>query len=169
MVSEFWPMMEVNGWGGGASSLVHAWSYTPVGTLTTAERDLWTPISINLPTDGDSFHVIAWGTFAANANTKSAKMYADLVNIADTSGSAPAPNNRTWKLEALVIRSGSTSQVYLSEQQPSGSTPILNRNVTTVVLNGMSTALSIRITGVTAVAAPSDVVFQAGIIKVFTV
>lgn len=60
--------------------------------------------------NNDSVRISAWGTTAANGNTKTIKVYFGATVILDTSKTTAAPNNNDWFLECLVIRVSNTSQ-----------------------------------------------------------
>jgi len=88
-------------------------AYADVGTpASTVETTLFaaTLAASQLAADGESVRMTAYGETAANANTKTLKVYLGASVIAQNS-TTTAPNGKEWKIVADVTRSGATSAV----------------------------------------------------------
>lgn len=88
-------------------------AYADVGTpASTVETTLFTTTlaASQLAADGESVRMTAYGETAANANTKTLKVYLGASVIAQNS-TTTAPNGKNWKIVADVTRSGATSNV----------------------------------------------------------
>lgn len=83
---------------------------TAVGNVGTGEDDMIaeTLEGGTLAANGQALRITAWGTFAANANNKRARLYFGATAVADTG--VIAQNGGSWRLEALVVRTGATTQ-----------------------------------------------------------
>lgn len=89
-------------------------SATSVGNVGSGEDDL---ISQSLPAaalsnNGESVEIEAWGTFAANANTKNVKQYFGSTVIFATG--ALLFTGSSWRIKSRVVRTGATAQVSVS-------------------------------------------------------
>lgn len=60
---------------------------------------------------GQGVRITAAGTFAANANAKSARLYFGGTVVATTTAVTGTPNNLPWRLSADVLRTSTTAQV----------------------------------------------------------
>lgn len=91
----------------------HSDAGTPASLVETTLAE-YTLAGGKVDVDGETIHVIAWGTTAANANAKTIRLYfgsdVHMVNSIVT-----APNAKTWKLEAWITRSGATSSSGFAE------------------------------------------------------
>ena len=127
-------------------------------TAVTVEEDLQT---YTLPADAldankRMIRVTAWGSFAANGNTKTLRLYFGATSVI-TNLDTTAPNNNPWRITALIIRSGSNAQlasadmVVGSTQQSVGQTTPAETDSGTVV---------IKITGQNGTANANDIVCQ---------
>lgn len=84
---------------------------TEVGNVGAGEDDLITyavPAS-SLGTNGDQIEVIAFGTFANNANNKTVTVYFGATAVLSTG--AIAYQNGSWQLVMTIIRTGATAQI----------------------------------------------------------
>lgn len=84
---------------------------TPVGNVDGSEDDL---ITYSLPgatlaTNTDAVEIEAFGTLAANGNSKEVKIYFGATVLFD-SGAAPQ-NGGDWNFKAKVIRTGAATQI----------------------------------------------------------
>lgn len=82
------------------------------GNTNAGEDDLLTATPLEadlLNKTGRSVRVTAWGTFAANANAKQVKCYFGATALV-TSASSTGYNNRSWRAEYLVTRTGAATQ-----------------------------------------------------------
>ena len=83
---------------------------TKVGNVGTGEDDL---ITYSLPAnslsaDGKGVKIKAWGTTAANGNTKTIKLHFGSTVVRQIGASAI--NDKDWKIDAIVIRTGASTQ-----------------------------------------------------------
>jgi hypothetical protein len=84
---------------------------TAVGNVGAGEDDL---MSFSVPantlgTNGDYLELVAWGSFAANANNKRVRVKFGATTILDTG--AVAANSGTWRVQATIIRTGAATQI----------------------------------------------------------
>lgn len=88
---------------------------TAVGNVGTGEDDLMTyPLPANsLVTTGRGIEITAWGTTANNANAKAVKLYFGSTIIQNYSLTTSVAGK--WKIAALVFRTGTSAQDYVSE------------------------------------------------------
>ncbi len=86
---------------------------TAVGNVNTGEDDLMTysvPAG-TLAVDGDSLEISAWGTYAANANSKTIKLKFGATTIINIGAAASG----TWVIRATIVRtSDSTQQCFIT-------------------------------------------------------
>ena len=118
----------------------------PVGTVNAAETDLF---NVSVPAnalsrDGDSLEIVAFGTYAANANTKRVKAYFGAGTLLNTG--AIAFNNSQWVLRITLMRISGTTQI--SQATFGTNDPLLysvsNYNTPAETLSGV---VVLRITG----------------------
>lgn len=155
----------VVGVGNGTSAL-----YTLPGVLTksvtsaqtganTDETTLWSyPLPAGtLASDGQAVRIKAWGTTAANGNTKSValKFGATSLRTASTSTSGAA-----WVLDAVVARTGAAAQT-------ASATSTFNVTGTAVTTPGetLSGAVTIAVTGTNGTASAGDITFSGAIVE----
>ena len=136
---------------------------TSVGNVGAGEDDLIT-YSMDRDTsrnDGDIIEVIAYGTFAANANNKEVKMYFGSTEIFATG--ANAINDGSWVIKATITRTDSDAQQIITDGNSNSS---LARNATyTSGTEDFTTALTIKCTG--EATANDDIVQQGLIVKFY--
>ena len=153
----------------------------PVGAITvnvteagnianTNEQDLWTYSlpAATLNANGRGVRITVWGTLAANANDKVAKLYMGGY-LLSSSVTAMTVNNGLFRAQAEVIRTGAATEVG-------------NASFYYGVLNGAQTyranafalaldttaAIIIKVTGQSPTAgAANDVVFKGALVEVF--
>ena len=152
--------LEVLGTGATAPTLtgVLNTSVTAVGNVTTGEDDL---ITYSLPanslqSNGQTVRVQAWGTLAGNANAKTFKFYFGAATgiSAILAPFATATNliAGQWMLEALIVRTGSSTQTIISRfSQLNGTTAdtrdiVLDRNLVSATETDTA-AITIKCTG----------------------
>lgn len=99
-----------NGNRAAASSTTRSVTTTVATAADTNETTLWSETLKGgvFSRDGQAVRVTAWGTCAANGNTKTLRFYvgANVVTINDITG---APNAVQWVLEAIVTRTGAAT------------------------------------------------------------
>jgi hypothetical protein len=138
---------------------------TSVGTAAdTNETDLWTyTLPANtLSANGRGVRITVWFTTAANANTKTGKLYFGSTVLGGPSTTVSAAPIR---ITAEVIRTGAGTQVYsevgISGNFASGTSQ--NAGALTETLTG---AVTIKATGTNGTAAANDIVFKGAIVEV---
>ena len=118
-----------------------------VGNVGGGEDDL---ISESLPAgtlsvDGDAIRIVAAGTFAANANNKTVKLYFGGTVL--VSSGAVAVNNGNWRIEALVIRTGAATQKASASLACSDPATLAARSGYAAPTETLSGAVTIKVTG----------------------
>lgn len=101
----------------------------------------------------------AWGTTAANVNTKTLKlkMGASTVTLNPTT---TAPNGKTWFLDYEIIRAGASAQVVVATLSFAG----VAAEAVTFVLNGAETdtaAIAVTLTGKSGSSAANDILLYS--------
>lgn len=93
-----------------------------VGNVGTGEDDLltYTLPANTVDTDGSVITIEAFGTYAANANNKTVKLYFGSTAIYSTE--ANAANNGAWYIKATIIRTGAAAQKVLAIMHSDQST-----------------------------------------------
>lgn len=88
------------------------YSNTQVANVSTSETDLISKTihAKTLATNGDAISGYAWGTFAANGNNKTVKLY--MAGTAIFTIGPGAYNGGTWWLRFSISRTGSSTQKY---------------------------------------------------------
>lgn len=103
----------------GVSGRLNANVTTTSATLaTTAEQTLatYTLPANRLAVTGDGVRVVCWGTTAANTDAKTIKLYFGTSAMSSVSMGGQ-PNNKKWRLEMTVLRSGSATQTVVGNAQ----------------------------------------------------
>lgn len=136
---------------------------TSVGTdANTTEKDLWTyTLPANtLSADGRGVKITAWGSAAANANTKTWKVYFGSTVVSVRSG---AFNNVHLFSMAVVLRTGSATQT-------SGGSVIVGVGTAfgvdrTAPTSDTTAAITIKVTGQNGTASANDIVFYGATVE----
>lgn len=134
---------------------------TQAGTTSvTTEEDLW---SYSLPANtlnanNRGVRIKAWGTTAANGNTKTLRLY---FGAGTTTLFSSAPNNLTWSVEALYIRTGASAEEFYREVLL-GTGP---NSATAAHAADTTAAITIRITGQNGTASANDLVFRGATVE----
>lgn len=113
---------------------------TSVGNVGSGEDNLitYTLPAATLHTNAQGLRVTAWGITANNADAKTVKLYFGATQVAAISLTTSQAN--TWRFEAVIVRTGASSQVgsasfiqggTVSQVGATGSTPVgtLSSNV----------------------------------------
>lgn len=158
--------VSVNRSRGAISGNLITYSTTAAATAAnTTETDLW---SFSLPAstlveNGQAVRVIVHGATAANANTKTLRLYFGSTLVGSMSGAA---NNNTWSFQADVIRTGATTQ----QANVLGflGTITASANAFTTPAETLSGAITIKVTGQNGTAAASDITFNAATVEFLT-
>lgn len=131
---------------------------TAVGTdADTAEKTLitYTLPANRLSSDGQVLRITAWGTAADNANNKTMKLYFGATVLRQLG--AAAFTDAAWKTDAIVVRTGASSQDAIASEMPNNSVIFMSH---TEPAEDNSTDTEIKITGQNAVASVNDIVAQ---------
>lgn len=131
---------------------------TPANTTETTLKSFSLPAG-TLATDNQAIRIRAWGTTAANGNTKTIRLkFGSTTLVAPTS----AMNDGKWLIEGVVFRTGATSQDAVAGVIAStaasgalGSTA----NVTTPA-ETLSGAVTVALTGQNGTASANDIVCE---------
>jgi hypothetical protein len=110
---------------------------------------------------GRGVYIYAWGTFAANTNTKAAKMYFGATSI---STGAAASNNVGWALEMVVGKSAANAQAI------NGQSVVGTSHGGTVSSTGSETdtaAITIKVTGQDSTSANANAIVLTGLYAQF--
>jgi hypothetical protein len=149
--------------GGGGSQTVKpmgARISTTAGSTTAVvtEEDLisYTLPASSLDATNRGLRVKAAGTFAANGNTKTIRLYFGSTVIISNNVTA-APNNAGWELEYEIFRTSATTEKAIG----SGTVGSAQQTTTyTGVGETLTSALAIKVTGQNGTAAAADIVAQ---------
>lgn len=110
----------------------------------------------SLSANNRGVRVKAWGTTAANANTKTVRLYFGGTVVASNNISQ-APNGVAWRLEAEVFRTAAATQDSIGGGRV-GS--IQQSEVLTLATESTTGAITIKVTGQNGTAAASEVVAE---------
>lgn len=169
---------KITGVGSAASGTVQAGTGTATatvcGTLTTnttqvgtdadlLEKDLWTyDLPANtLSADGKGIRITAWGSGAANANSKTIRGHWGATVVVLQGASINASG---WRVVYEVVRTGASAQVGQGNLWANALTSI---NVPVAPAEDTSGAITIKVTGQNAVASANDIVFRGAIVECF--
>ena len=139
-------------------------AYADVGTpASTVETTLFTTTlaASQLAADGESVRMTAYGETAANANTKTLKVYLGASVIAQNS-TTTAPNGKNWKIVADVTRSGATSAVEHVSIEFDGVAAEIDASKVGPTWSG---AVDFYITGTNGTSAANDIVLKQAIVE----
>ena len=132
---------------------------TQVATAAnTNETDLWT-YSLpegTLDTDGKTLRITAWGTTAANTNSKTVKLYfaGTVIRSSTTTTSAAG-----WMATGVVTRTSA------SNAAAAGSGVFVFATEAQTLSHDPSVATTIKVTGTNGTAAANDIVFRGAIVE----
>lgn len=132
---------------------------TPIGNITTGEDDLqtFTLQSNILKYNNEILEIKAYGTFEANANNKTIKMYFGSTKIFDSG--AIAINGGSFSINATIIRKTSNTQDIIVECI--GTNSGLIKTYYTTATEDLTTNIDIKLTGE---ATSTDDIIQKGMI-----
>lgn len=139
-------------------------AYADSGTpASTVETTLFTTTlaASQLAADGESVRMTAHGTTAANANTKTLKVYLGTNAIAQNS-TTTAPNGKNWKIVADVTRSGATSSVEHVSIEFDGVAAEIDASKVGAT---WSSANVFSVTGTNGTSAANDIVLKQAIVE----
>ena len=98
-------------------------------------------------------HIRAWGTTAANANTKTIRLKFDGTTI-DSNSITTAPNNQDWVIDTYLHRLDSTNQKGMTRFDVGATTQGVNAISTTATL---ANAIIIKVTGQNGTSSSGDI------------
>ncbi len=136
---------------------------TAVGTdADTVEKDL---ITYSLPAnrlgvDGQAIRITAWGSVAANGNTKTIRLDFGATTIRAIGPSAMS--GLDWRIGGLVIRTGATTQDAVATEFLDVSAQDTTITAPAETLSG---AIVVKITGENGTAAANDIVCEGMMIE----
>jgi hypothetical protein len=135
---------------------------TAVGNVDGGEDDLitYSLLANSLSGNGKGLQVTFFGTTAANANNKTLKIYFGASQILTTG--AVGANDKDWKVTAIILRDGATSQICISEGR-FNDTEV--EPAFTDAAEDETGAITIKATGESAGAASNDIVCKAMLLK----
>lgn len=126
-------------------------STTATSNVGVAETDLISyPLPANtLSVNGQKVRVTAWGSFAANVNTKTIRAYFGATVVTNIGAGGANANGRNWKVTWTVVRSGAAIQVAEGTLVIAGTDGSLNFTNQAVAspTETLSGAVTIKMTG----------------------
>lgn len=124
-------------------------------TAVTTQEDLMTyTIPANTLKSGQTVKLTAWGTFAANANTKTPRLWFGANSVVDYAG---AHNNVPWRLTSEIRITGTDAQGYSSAAYVSAAVPVVRQGTMT---NDDGSTIVVKMTGQNGTANAGDIVCQ---------
>lgn len=128
----------------------------------TTETDLWTYVlpAGKLNVDGRALRVTAFGTYAANGNSKILRGY--FGTEANLPGVTVTTNGLNWYLSSLIIRTGASAGLGLGNIL-NGASPAAPQ-LRTLVENH-ATAITLKITGQNGTASANDILFRGAVVE----
>lgn len=133
-------------------------------TAVTTEETLWTyslPAAM-LSRDGQCLRVTAWGTTAANANSKHVRLYFGATPM--VSRNTTAFNGAQWRAVFEIVRTGATSQAGTGTLA-AGAPGAVYEARTATPAESLAAAVTIKMTGQNTVASAGDITFSGAIVE----
>lgn len=149
--------------GGPSGILTGSVSTTLAGTAANTDEQTLYAFSLpasTLGVNGRGVRIRAFGTVAANGNTKTVKLKFGSTIIATR---AAADNGQTWTITADVIRTSATAQLGHGWLVNTGGS-VANQSITTPA-ETLSGAVTISLTGQSGTGTASDVVFRGAYVE----
>lgn len=151
--------------GGASASPEGVLSVNLTSTGNTADTTEDTLLSYSVPANtlsatGKGVRIKAWGTFAANADTKTVKLYFGSEVIATPTA---ASNGTNWSLDLLVFKTGASTQAVV------GNGVVATTPVTVYSAAGAETDtanITIKVTGQSGTAAANDIVAKGLVVEI---
>lgn len=130
-------------------------------TAVTTTEDLMTyTIPANTFQPGQKVRLTAWGTTAANANTKTIRLWLGVNSIADHSG---AWNAIPWRMTADIFITGASAQEYSSVVFASANSPTARQGTLTVT---DTATIVVKATGQNGTASAGDITCQGFTVEI---
>jgi hypothetical protein len=143
---------------------VEAFDYTSAATTAVTSEETLITLTLAadvLDTDGDYVELFAYGTTAANGNTKTIRLKQTTVGKTfATNATTTAPNNTNWMLYGKVHRLNSTTGLYVGWVEFDGVARegfVYSSDTAT-----WGSSMEFQITGQNGTASANDIVAQAG-------
>lgn len=117
-----------------------------------------------LGTNGSGVRLKAWGTLAANGNTKTVRLYFGATVVVAFSTGANADH---WIVDATIIRTGANTQNSSGESRHASSTAdasLTGRVKTASPAEVTSAPITVKVTGINSVASANDIVANGFIV-----
>lgn len=125
--------------------------FTSVSNVSTTETDLMTyalPAGA-LSANGKGVRIKAWGSFAANGNSKAVKLVFGATTLHTRTAST---NGGMWVFDSIVLRTSATAQIGTAElRESTATTNTLYSGENTTPAETLSGAVTIKVTGTSAV------------------
>lgn len=139
-----------------------------VQAATAANTNDTTLFSYTLPADamnanGRILRFTAWGSFAANGNTKTIRLKWNGTGGTSIMSYSASPNNQNWVIQGTVIRTGSSTQDYYGTTVL-GPTAATNATFGTAAATDTG-AITLHVTAQNGTAAASDIVYEGSLIE----
>ena len=129
-------------------------------TAVTTIEDLMTyTIPANTLKPGQRVRLLAWGKTAANANTKTMRMYFGATSMGGLAGNY---NNLDWRVETNIYITGSNTQEY--ERQ--GVANAGNNSANGTMTETDTSAITVKITGQNGTASAGDITAQGFTVEI---
>ncbi|TRD03794.1 hypothetical protein FJV76_14245 [Mesorhizobium sp. WSM4303] len=130
-------------------------------TAVTTQEDLMTyTIPANVLKVGQKVRLTSWGTTAANANTKTVRIYFGGNSVIDHSG---AWNAIPWRLEAYLYITGASAQEYSSVGWPTANVQTVRQGTLTVT---DTATIIVKCTGQNGTASAGDITCQGFTVEI---
>jgi hypothetical protein len=148
------------------SGVINA-SVTPANNSGVGETNLYNPTidGNTLSANGKALRLRAFGSFAANGNTKTVRVKWGATTILTFAGT---PNAQNWEVEATIIRTGAATQVVFARilvAPTAGGALTDSRVINGTAAETLSGDVGLQITGQSDTAS-NDVTFTAGFTEV---
>ena len=114
----------------------------------------------SLSANGKLVKIRVWGTTAANANTKTIRLYFGTAVVRQIGASAT--NDEDWIMEAIVVRTGAATQDAIGFELVNNSTVFTTHSEPA---EDETAAITIRVTGENAVATANDIVAEGMLVE----
>lgn len=141
-------------------------SVSAVGTLADLNETILKTIPLSaytLASDGAMLRITAWGTCAANANTKTIKVRLNGLGSSTLAACTGAYNGLGWRIEATIIRLGAASEDGIAVSTV-GAT-IAATDMTTGHVGDLTTDLTPVVTGQNGTASANDIVCRGVLVE----
>lgn len=140
---------------------------TAVGNGADTSEDVlitYTSPAAILGTNGDRLEIEAFGTFAANTDTKEVKCYYGGTVIFDTT--AAILNGGAWSIKARVVRTAAATQIALGEFEGNVAV-VTSPTLYTTPAETLSGTVVIKCTGTAGLGNANDIIQKALLVKWF--